>query len=52
MERDPSHGSAHSLRQPQVRPRGAFLPLLPLTPEYLLVQGLHGAGRRELSRKG
>lgn len=26
MERDPSHGSAHSLRQPQVRPAGLSSP--------------------------
>lgn len=41
-----------TLHEPQVRPLGAFVPLMPLLPQYLLAQGLHGAGRRELLRKG
>ena len=51
MERDPSHTSP-TLQEPQVRPLKAFLPLSPLTPQYLLVRGLHGTRRGELSRKG
>ena len=31
---------------------GTFLPVLPLIPQYLHIQGLHGAHRRELLREG
>lgn len=51
MERDPSH-TPPTLQEPQARPLGAFLPLLPLSPQYLLVQGLHGTRWGELLRQG
>lgn len=50
MESSPSH-SPPTQHQLQGRPLGTFLPVLPLIPQYLQTQGLHGAHRRELLRE-
>lgn len=51
MESNPSCTRPPTLHKPQARPLGAFLPVMPLTPQYLLAQGFHGAHRRELLKK-
>lgn len=51
MESSPSH-SPPPCTSHRGGPWGTFLPSLPLIPQYLQTQGLHGAHRRELLREG